>query len=65
MNSGSLSSLTKSTHEAALKECVKDIQDNLKNLQKSLYVSKKGVDFPIAFATNAFYIMERYGLGNK
>ena len=37
----------------------------MRYLERALYVSKEGVDLPVAFAANALYVMERFQCGNR
>ena len=65
MKKGTHNGISRKTNEEGLKLCRKDIQENMKYLERALYVSKEGVDLPIAFATNALYVMERFNCGNR
>ena len=64
MKSGKHNTISKSSNETGLKECRKDLLKGLSFLQRIFYTCKGTEDFPVAFATNALYIMERNGGGN-
>lgn len=47
----------------ALKSCQAEIDEGLQNLSKILYTTTGNEDFPVAFASNALYILERNNAG--
>jgi len=55
---------THSYNVSSLKACRKDLIENLEALEKLLYISKEGQDLPVAFASNALYVLERNNATN-
>ena len=63
---GSTFSLNAATTQSALKELNKDVETNLNHLSKLLFVLTPELnDLPVAFASNALYVLERNGLTDR
>lgn len=56
---------TNPTNTSILLAIRKELIEGLQSLQKALYVSKGSENLPVAFATNALYVLERNGGGNR
>lgn len=65
MKSGKYNSFSKSTNESSLEVCRKDLQDGLESLERLLYISNNTHDLPVAFASDAIYVLERNGHGDR
>jgi hypothetical protein len=59
LKTGKHNPLSKNTNQTSLEHCRQDITEALKDLEKALYVSNEKNDLPVAFASNALYIIER------
>ena len=70
MKSGKHNPLTKQTNEKSLDAVKSDIFETLRDLDKALYIAankdgQSGRNLPVAFASNALYVMERNGFRNE
>jgi hypothetical protein len=61
MKSGKHNYFTSSFNKLNLKNCKQDINKGMIALRKSLYVSNENSNLPVAFASNALYVLERNG----
>jgi hypothetical protein len=48
-----------------LQSCKKDLQDALQILDRIMYISTNLHNIPVAFASNALYVLERHGTGSR
>jgi hypothetical protein len=65
MSSGKANNFTKQLTLTSLKSCRKELDEALNTMDRLLYISKNMHDMPVAFASNALYVLERFGRGNK
>ncbi len=63
MKAGKHHPVTRDLTKESLKCCKKDIEKGMVALRKVLYVSNENIDLPVAFASNAIYVLERNGGG--
>jgi hypothetical protein len=56
------SSLTANYNNSAVNSVRRDLEEGMQCLYRLFYVEKKDYDMPVAFATNALYILARNGL---
>jgi hypothetical protein len=67
MLSGSANKWTQQSTEMSLKSVQGEVTKHLEHLQKLINVSNEASinKLPVAFSTNALYILERNGAGNR
>lgn len=66
MKDGKHNKWTLNVAEKSLEMVRQDLFTTLPHLGKLLYITKEQEqDLPVAFATNALYVLERNGCGNK
>jgi hypothetical protein len=56
------SSITSNYNNSAVASVRRDLEEGMKCLYRLFYVEKKDYDMPVAFATNALYVLARNGL---
>lgn len=56
------SALTSNYNNSALSSVRRDLEEGMQCLHRLFYVERKEYDLPVAFATNALYILARNGL---
>ena len=54
--------LTSSHWEKSLTDCKVDLEENLKQLQRLFRIKNDNYEMPVAFASNALYILARNGM---
>ena len=64
MSSGTFSRFTVNYNKQALEAVKKDIETNLKHLERIINAGNGNEDLPVAFASNTLYTLERNNLGN-
>jgi hypothetical protein len=52
---------TQNVYEKSLEAVRNDLKEGLQTLERILYVSTQMHDLPVAFASNALYVLERNG----
>lgn len=65
MKSGKANKFTVDINQKSLQSVRGDLSVNLNLLDRLLYVTNQSHDLPVAFASNALYILERNGGGNR
>lgn len=65
LKSAKPSATTALTSASALQECRKELILGLRGLLRLFYITKGTEDLPVAFASNALYVLERNGGGSK
>ena len=56
------STITSNYNNSAVASVRRDLEEGMKCLYRLFYVEKKDYDMPVAFATNALYVLARNGL---
>eukprot|EP00350_Pseudokeronopsis_sp_OXSARD2_P013936 CAMPEP_0170540528 /NCGR_PEP_ID=MMETSP0211-20121228/518_1 /TAXON_ID=311385 /ORGANISM="Pseudokeronopsis sp., Strain OXSARD2" /LENGTH=242 /DNA_ID=CAMNT_0010842971 /DNA_START=106 /DNA_END=831 /DNA_ORIENTATION=- len=65
MKSGTRNPLTKDFNQKSLQQVATNIEDGTQSLLKLLYVGGSVDSLPVAFASNALYVLERGGSGDR
>lgn len=65
LNGGKPNKWTAQVAVKSLEKVREDLAKYLPQLDKLLYVTQQNQDLPVAFASNALYVLERNGGGNR